>query len=486
MREIKELEKNIVALERQLSELRDRRLELLRYFKEDIEIGSLDSTIDKDTKATWKLLLENNEVYWSDELYSIFELEKDIETEDLYEKYFSALSKTDQKIIKEKIEGVLSGKLNDYYLLQQIKLANKKTKWLSCSGFPIYENDQIIGLSGGVIEITSEYGSAQSLNLFFEQSVDLQCIANNKGYFLKISPSWSKLLGYSDAELCSQPFINFVHPKDRNLTSDEADQLDDGNPTIKFENRYISKNGDIVFLSWSSRKDEVNGLFYCTARDVTQERALQESLKREAHEKDMLLREIHHRVKNNLQIISSLLSLQAKMKYDKKSINQLLLESQNRVKAMASIHEHFYQANDVARLDFKDYASKLIHDLIFAYKGNKMNVLTEFNMDECQLDLDTAVPLGLIINEIISNSLKHGFTDEVENSMISFTMKEESDNYFLILGDNGKGCVIDFTQENDDSLGLIIVNGLIDQIDGVIKQINSKKGTWIELSIPKK
>jgi PAS domain S-box-containing protein len=486
MKELKDLEKNIISLERQLSDLRDRRVELLTYFKEEINHSDIDSSIDDVNKGTWKFLVDTKEVIWSNELYEIFEFDKTIKGKDLYDKYFSVIPKKDQQVLQKSIENVLSGKEKDYYILHEIKLTNKKSKWISCSGFPIYKIDKIIGISGSVIEITSHFGEAQSLNHFFDQSVDLQCIANNKGYFLKISPSWSELLGYTSAELCSQPFVNFVHPDDRDKTAEEAEQLDDGSPTLKFENRYIKKNGGVVHLNWNSRKDELNGLFYCTARDVTNEKLLQEALKKEANEKDTLLREIHHRVKNNLQIISSLLSLQAKMKYDKRSINQLLLESQNRVKAMAAIHENFYQAKDVAKLHFNNYTNKLVNDLIFAYQGNQTQLITKFKMDECKLDLDTAVPLGLIINEIVSNSLKHAFIDQKNSEfIISLSLKNNTDDFTIVLGDNGVGCEIDFEKENDDSLGLIIVTGLVEQIGAEIKQLKDKKGTWIELIISK-
>lgn len=485
MKELKHLERKIIDLERELSTLRERRSELLRYFQDDIDERVINNDFDAVNKGTWKLILESNEVSWSNELYDIFEFDKNTTGKELYEKYFSTLLKKDIELLNSNIEAVLTGKQKDYYMLHPVKLGENKTKWLSCSAFPIYNENTIIGLSGDVIEVNPYYENAQSLNHFFDQSVDLQCIANNKGYFIKISPSWSELLGYTDAELCSQPFINFVHPDDRNLTIEEADELDEGRPTMKFENRYIKKNGEIVYLNWNSRKDEINGLFYCTARDVTQEKVLQESILREAKEKEMLLREIHHRVKNNLQIISSLLSLQAKMKYDKKSINQLLLESQNRVKAMASIHENFYQTENIAKLQFNEYASKLIHDLIFAFRGNSANIQTKFEMDECSVDLDTAVPLALIINEIVSNSLKHGFTADNEKQIITFQLKSIEKHYRIIIGDNGKGCELEFNNENDDSLGLIIINGLVEQIGGVIQQLQEPEGTWIELLIPK-
>jgi PAS domain S-box-containing protein len=485
MKELKLLERSIIDLERELAALRERRSEILRYYEDALEEKKENTGFNAVKKGTWKLILGKNEVSWSKELYEIFQFDKDIVGKELFEKYYSTLLKKDVELLNTNIEAILKGEKKDYYMLHPIKLDKNKTKWISCSAFPIFNEDTIIGLSGTVTEVNPYYENAQSLNQFFDQSVDLQCIANNKGYFIKISPSWSELLGYSDAELCSQPFINFVHPDDRNITVEEADDLDEGRPTMKFENRYIKKNGEIVYLNWNSRKDEVNGLFYCTARDVTQEKILQEAIVREAKEKEILLREIHHRVKNNLQIISSLLSLQAKMKYDKKTINQLLLESQNRVKAMASIHENFYQAKNIAKLQFNKYVSKLIHDLIFAFLGNDSKIQTQLNMDDCLVDLDTAVPLALIINEIISNSLKHGFIEDEGKPIISFELKSIESSYRIVIGDNGKGCKLDFNKENDDSLGLIIIIGLVEQIGGAIKQLPKSTGTWIELLIPK-
>ena len=462
----------------------------LRKLKENFSESNSEKDSDKIVQnaadivsrkqATWRYLFKNDQVVWSEHLYSIFEISEDLKGEELLQAYFSTLNENDRELISSKIESIKLGQTDDYYLTHPILKNGTIIKWVACSGFALRKNGNVIGISGTVEKISEKYGDSESLNQFFEISIDLHCIANDEGYFLKISPSWSKLLGYSDAELCSQPFVNFVHPDDRIQTVYETNELAESRPVSRFQNRYITKDGKVVYLNWSSKRDPVSGLFFSTARNVTNEEHLKQSLNNEIKNKDMLLREIHHRVKNNLQIISSLLSLQAKVNYTKKNVNQLLLESQSRVKAMASIHEHFYQSHDIARLNVKSYITKLVNDLIYAYFGNKSSINLEIKIDDCHLDLDEAVPLGLIINELVGNALKHAF-DDGEESKLFVSLDKTGNAFKIIIGDNGKGYKINFDNEMTDSIGLIIVDGLIEQLGGQFSQIEKEKGTWVEI-----
>lgn len=190
------------------------------------------------------------------------------------------------------------------------------------------------------------------------------------------------------------------------------------------------------------------------------------SLKIALEEKELLLKEIHHRVKNNLMVISSLLSLQSTYIKDKEALG-LFKESQNRARSMAMIHEYLYNSDDLKRIDFGDYISKLSHELYRAYVSDSHRIDLQLNLDSLKVDINTAIPLGLIVNELLSNTLKYAFPGDSEG-MVWVEFHKENNEFELIVGDDGIGFPDDLDFKNTDSLGLQVVNTLTHQIDGVI------------------
>ncbi|ADI73896.1 signal transduction histidine kinase [Methanohalobium evestigatum Z-7303] len=186
-------------------------------------------------------------------------------------------------------------------------------------------------------------------------------------------------------------------------------------------------------------------------------------------------KEIHHRVKNNLQVISSLLSLESG-NFDDPDVVEAFRDSQNRVRSMALAHEELYQSKHVADIDFSEYVDNLTNYLIQTYRGKTNNIIINNNVDKISLNMDTAIPLGIIINELISNSLKHAFSDDATGE-ININMYVEGDNnHKLIVSDNGKGISDDIDFRESESLGLQLVNTLVEQIDGTI-ELDKSQGT---------
>lgn len=442
----------------------------------------LDEALKLAKIGIWKFIPKKSRLFWSKELYRIFQITDTLHNENLLEYYYSCLTQQDLLELQRLTDRLLeSGE--QYNFTHKIILPDGKTKWLECTGQPIHGDDgSIIGVSGVVKEITEEVREIRDLDIFFNLSVDLQCIASDSGYFLKVSPSWSKLLGYSTQELTTQPFTNFVHPDDLEATYNEMGKLNHGALSVNFENRYLTKDGKVVIIGWNSTKDPINQLYYCSARDVTAERQKRDELISDLSEKDMLLREIHHRVKNNLQIISSLLSLQSGQKHVNKKLSKLYLDSQSRIKSMAAIHELFYQSENLNHIDFSHYIHKLVRDLLHTFKGERHDVQLKIDVQRVFLNLDTAVPLGLIMNEIITNSLKHGLT-ELTDGLIEITLSEQGNGYFhLLIGDNGKGMETPINIEESDSLGLTIISSLVEQLDGHYKLQSSNLGTFYDIT----
>lgn len=228
-----------------------------------------------------------------------------------------------------------------------------------------------------------------------------------------------------------------------------------------------------------------------TLNDITERLKVMEQIQRSLQEKDVLLREIHHRVKNNLQIISSLLNLQAGFIEDKIAA-EIFEESKNRVRAMALIHEKLYESKNFSSLDMREFIEELVKNLYKSYGFNTSSVALDLNIDDLSFDADQAVYLGLIVNELVSNSFKHAFklTNTSESGKRQFKIyiyAKQSENMDLIIkiGDNGTGFPKNIDFRNTESLGLRLVVAIVNQLGGEIELID-KAGTNFVITIKKK
>jgi len=200
------------------------------------------------------------------------------------------------------------------------------------------------------------------------------------------------------------------------------------------------------------------------AHDITQRKEMEEKLEKALEEKNTLMKEIYHRTKNNLMVISSLLSLQSRYIKDE-NIQSIFKESQNRAKSMAMVHEKLYRSGDLKHLDFAEYIVNLSNDLYDTYTLDKNLIKLVLNIEEVTLNVDISIPLALILNELLTNSLKHAFTDG-KGGEIRVELKKYNKNYQLSVSDNGIGFPKDLDYHDTDTLGMLIVNSLTDQIDG--------------------
>jgi PAS domain S-box-containing protein len=252
------------------------------------------------------------------------------------------------------------------------------------------------------------------------------------------------------------------------------------NGTSSFEWIHRRQNGeefsaDVLLTAFNFKGKRV---LQATVRDITERKIAEENIKKSLNEKEVLLREIHHRVKNNMQIISSLLNLQ--MGYIKdKNITDIFSESQNRILSMALVHEKLYQSSDLRMIDFKGYINDLGANLLQSYNANyiKLNV----NVEDISLDIDLAIPIGLIINELITNSLKYAFPDGMKGE-ITISISSINENMLkLVVSDNGIGLPKDLDVRNTKTLGLHLVTLLAEnQLKGKI-DINREKGTEFQI-----
>lgn len=199
-------------------------------------------------------------------------------------------------------------------------------------------------------------------------------------------------------------------------------------------------------------------------------------------EKELLLREVHHRVKNNLQTVSSLLSLQGKNSCNKK-IKALIKGSQNRVISMAIIHEMLYIRNDFSKIEFRSYVKELTDYLLTSNEGKNKGWRIQLDIPEVQLSIDTAILLGLLINEAVTNSLKYGFSEKSDGLITLVLTKEEAENSYLLgIGDDGIGFSSDLDFRTTKSLGLKLIHNLARQLRGSVQRKLCEKGTYYQVT----
>lgn len=291
---------------------------------------------------------------------------------------------------------------------------------------------------------------------------------------LYISPSYEKIWGGSREDLYKQPksWIDAIHPDDRKRAINHIfiDQkvISHDDPGIEY--RIIKPDGSVRWI-WGRAFPVVDekGKPYRIAGialDITDRKLAEEEVKSSLKEKEVLLREIHHRVKNNLQIIVSLLSLQTQHVEDEEVLD-ILTQSQNRVKSMAMLHEKLYESPDLTHINFKYYVEKLVTDLFYSYSvevGTIKPVITNMDLD---MGIDTAIPCGLIINELVTNSIRYAFPDGRKGT-VTVEFGKNEDEFFLKVADNGIGISKDIKPDSPQTLGLQLVENLVNQLDGTI------------------
>jgi PAS domain S-box-containing protein len=288
-----------------------------------------------------------------------------------------------------------------------------------------------------------------------------------------------RLTGYRLDELLGRPFMDLVAPENlpelmarfrRALAGEMI------SPHVWAE--MIRKDGSRVPIELSMANLVLDGHIIGrvgVARDITDRQYAEEQIRASLQEKEVLLKEIHHRVKNNLQIISSLLNLQSKYINDPSAL-QMFIDSQNRVKSMALIHEILFRSKDITRIDFSDYIKTISSQILRSYGAYSKNIHLDVQVRDIILDVDTAIPCGLIVTELVSNSLKHAFIDGLEGHIYVKLFTNDLGKLTLIVQDDGIGLHSYQDLQNIDSLGLKLVWTLVNQLSGNV-EVECARGT---------
>lgn len=246
--------------------------------------------------------------------------------------------------------------------------------------------------------------------------------------------------------------------------------------------KVVSEKKDYTVRASKKSGDELGLLVDTFNEMLAQIHRHEEALQTSLREKEVLLKEIHHRVKNNLQVISSLLNLQSGAASDP-AVLAMLAESRNRIKSMALIHEKLYQSKGLARIDFAEYVRSLTNHLYRTYVVNSNLIRLELAVENVQLNVDAAIPCGLMLNELVSNSLKYAFPHGQSGKICVKLARAGDDRLILIVHDNGVGLPQDLDVKNSKSLGLKLVQILSKQLEGDLS-FHSENGTEFRVAFP--
>lgn len=370
------------------------------------------------------------------------------------------------------------------------KLPGVMRTWLA-SYFPILSaTTQLIGVGIVVLEISDRKRAEQMLEL---QAVITRNMAEgicliraSDGIIVYANPKFEQMFGYESGELVDQ-HVSIVNYEDEHTTAQAAHQAiaaainQWGEVTYQIHN--VKKDGTPFWCRATTSvfgHPEYGNVFVAIQQDITEQKQADEKIKASLKEKEVLLQEIHHRVKNNLGIVSGLLQMQCRRTQDVQA-TAILRDSQNRIASIALVHEKLYRSEELADIDFAQYIPDLTTHLFDSYNVSSQQIQLNIQVDDASLDIETAIPCGLIINELVSNALKYAFPDHRPGEIQVKFYQESERQLTLIIRDNGIGLPPDFDSKKLNTLGLTLVQGLVKQLRGNL-EINCQQGTEFKIT----
>jgi PAS domain S-box-containing protein len=368
-----------------------------------------------------------------------------------------------------------------------------KVRYFDTIKSPIFNTEGQVVMTVGVSRDTTERKQAEkalreSEERFRQLAENIQdsfwLVTTELTDILYLSPAYEQIWGRCREELYANGcnWIEWVYPEDKHLLLSALPRLLAGTSTST-EYRIVRPDGTIRWvydrafpiLDESGKVYRIAGI----CEDISDRKFTEARIQGALREKEVLLKEIHHRVKNNMQVISSLLQLQAQYIEDEDTLS-LFEESQTRIHSMALIHEQLYQSEHLDRIDIKPYVENLVANLSQSFGCYSNSICINLNLDPISLNIETAIPCGLIINELASNSLKYAFTQNREGEISIDFCKISAQEFHLSIKDNGTGFPEGFDVENTETLGLRLVRMLTRQLDGSLT-IDSQCGTCYDI-----
>jgi PAS domain S-box-containing protein len=393
---------------------------------------------------------------------------------------------------RERVSRLLSlmTKENPVLTIENRVIVNGTLRWTQWNNRLILnEANQIVEIQGVGRDITALKEAEEKLRILSEERLQLALEAFGDGLWdwniekgeTYFSPQILNLLGFESDELNHkvESWKALIHAQDKTrILKILEDHLEGKSPHYNAEYqirtksgqwKWIASYGKVVIRDQNNKPLRMIGVH----RDIDLSKQIEMEISQSLEEKKTLLKEIHHRVKNNLQVICSLLSLQSHI-VEEQSVKALLQETQGRVKSMALVHEKLYRTESLSRINMADHVHDLLADLRSSFGRKSENIDIDIKISpEHFLNIDIAVPFGLIVNELVSNAFKYAFESTKVGKIWVQAGLAENQKLFLNIRDNGIGLPDDFDIENTKTLGLILVQDLTDQLDGTLTIENS-------------
>ena len=331
-------------------------------------------------------------------------------------------------------------------------------------------------------QLTEKNLELEKLSLVASRTDNAVLIASPDGTIEWVNDGFIQLMGMPKEKLLNNNLseINVytnIKNEIREAVANKHSRIFESNvTTYNIENLWISSTLTPIYDEEGILKKLV-----VVDSDITAGKKMQKLIETSLKEKDVLLKEIHHRVKNNLQIIISLLNLQTGYIKDEVTL-KAVKDGQSRVRSMALVHEKFYQSDELSEIDFAEYIEKLCHFIYQSYGDKTDRIHLQISGDKIGLDMDTAMPCGLLVNEIVSNSYKYAFPNQ-EKGTIQIDFKKKDNKIILFIQDNGVGFPEEYDLEKSESLGMQLIQALTSQLDGDLV-VSRENGTSFKISFP--
>jgi PAS domain S-box-containing protein len=312
---------------------------------------------------------------------------------------------------------------------------------------------------------------------------------DKNGQITLINRKGCRILGYEYGELIGKNwFKTCLPPENRHDVFEIFKQLMEGKiePVEYYENPVLTGSGEVRLIAWHNAhlKNEHGNIVgtLSSGQDITEQKQAENELKNSLKEKELLVKEVHHRVKNNMAVISSLLNLQAE-KFEDPSVLNAFRDSRHRIRSMALVHEKLYQAKDLSKIEFSQYIKDLSQQVSRSIEFQGARIRVKVKADNIKLGIDTAIPCGLIINELLTNAFKYAFPHN-RTGMIHIRMQLKENKYYkLIISDNGVGLPRYIDVQNPSTFGLNLVYLLTQQLEGEV-EAQREKGTSFIITFP--
>jgi PAS domain S-box-containing protein len=317
--------------------------------------------------------------------------------------------------------------------------------------------------------------------MVFHTIPDQIAILDNNHKIIQVNEAMAKSMGVKPEDLVGKFCFEVVHGTESPIDNCPHSMLLHNNKEHSSVVHEENMGGFFLVTTTPIRNGEgkVMGSVHM-AKDITDRMILEKQLESALDDKDMLMKEVHHRVKNNLMIISSLLNLQSRNIEDEVT-RDIFKDSQSRAKCMALIHDKLYRSGDLKKIDMADYIQSLIKDIyqIYVLHGN-IDVNTD--LEKVMVDINTAIPLGLIINELLTNSFKYAYPEEKKGTVDVKFKKLGKERYYLEISDQGVGLPPELDPKDCDTLGMQLIYNLTGQLKGTM-EIDSSNGTDVKINL---